>query len=317
MCLSARASRSTICPDKIRKSSVFHYKNRDPLAYRISRSDHGKIRHLIAFWISVKASSSDLWPRYPKKHDINKRMTIISLRVMRICWVCKQDDTTVIFTPKSQKICKSCKADKSKLYREANRLKINETNKKIYEERKEDLKRKYKEYRLSHRDEVNLKKRIHYEKNREIIKAKTAQYGSSAAGIEKRSMRDKKRRENDSIYTLRVSLRSRFKRAISGKYKKPSSILELIGCSLQEFRDYIEKQWDKNMTWGNYGFMKTSWQLDHIKPVAAFDLSNPLELESCFHFSNVQPLWKSENASKGSKWDEMHDFLWTFRNFIY
>jgi hypothetical protein len=43
--------------------------------------------------------------------------------------------------------------------------------------------------------------------------------------------------------------------------------------------------------------------LDHKKPCALFDLSNPEHQKLCFHFSNIGPLWWLDNIKKGDKYD--------------
>ena len=55
------------------------------------------------------------------------------------------------------------------------------------------------------------------------------------------------------------------------------------------------------MTWDNYGIGKHKWCIDHIKPCALFDLLLPKEQKKCFHYSNLQPMWASENSSKIDK----------------
>ncbi|NCA30812.1 MAG: HNH endonuclease, partial [Chitinophagia bacterium] len=74
---------------------------------------------------------------------------------------------------------------------------------------------------------------------------------------------------------------------------------ELLGCSLQDFKLYIESLWTKGMNWNNYG--KFGWHLDHIQPCASFDLTDPSQQKKCFHYSNIQPLWAKDNWSKGSR----------------
>lgn len=53
------------------------------------------------------------------------------------------------------------------------------------------------------------------------------------------------------------------------------------------------------MSWDNYGYR--GWHIDHIKPCASFDLTDPNQREQCFHFSNLQPMWAKDNLSKGAK----------------
>ncbi len=78
--------------------------------------------------------------------------------------------------------------------------------------------------------------------------------------------------------------------------QKSGSALKLLGCSLDDFRIYIESRWEIGMTWENYG--KHGWHFDHIMPCAIFDLSKPDHQKRCFHFSNIQPMWANDNWCK-------------------
>lgn len=53
------------------------------------------------------------------------------------------------------------------------------------------------------------------------------------------------------------------------------------------------------MTWDNYGVY--GWHIDHRKPFAAIDISDPNQLKSVTHYSNLQPLWWFENLTKHAK----------------
>jgi hypothetical protein len=76
--------------------------------------------------------------------------------------------------------------------------------------------------------------------------------------------------------------------------------MEMVGCTVERLRAHLEAQFAPGMSWENYG----EWQIDHIRPCASFDLSNPLQQRACFNFVNLRPLWKSDNASKGSYFGE-------------
>ena len=45
-------------------------------------------------------------------------------------------------------------------------------------------------------------------------------------------------------------------------------------------------------------------ELDHVRSLSAFDLTNPNQLKEASHYSNIEPLFKRDNCSKGSK---IHD----------
>jgi len=92
-------------------------------------------------------------------------------------------------------------------------------------------------------------------------------------------------------------IRSRIIHVLQGRTKsKPT--LRLLGVnSKEEFKIYLESKFDKGMNWDNYG---TAWHVDHIRPVASFNLSDPTEQGKCFHHTNLQPLWAEENMVKSS-----------------
>lgn len=95
-------------------------------------------------------------------------------------------------------------------------------------------------------------------------------------------------------------LRNRLNKALRNQNRtrqpKYQSTEMLLGCSFVEFTNYIESLWKPGMSWENYGFY--GWHIDHIVPCAAFDLSLESEQAKCFHYTNMQPLWWTENLQK-------------------
>ncbi len=53
------------------------------------------------------------------------------------------------------------------------------------------------------------------------------------------------------------------------------------------------------MTWDNHG-MK-GWHVDHVIPLAAFDLRDEGQRRKAFHYTNLQPLWAHDNLMKNDK----------------
>ena len=80
-------------------------------------------------------------------------------------------------------------------------------------------------------------------------------------------------------------------------YNKPTTTINYLGCSIKKLKNHLEKQFREGMSWENYG----KWEIDHIKPLSIFDLTKLENQKKCFHYTNLQPLWKSENRSKGAK----------------
>lgn len=103
----------------------------------------------------------------------------------------------------------------------------------------------------------------------------------------------------DPGYRIRFQLSNRIRDALNGR-RKPESAMKLLGCSILDFRIYLESKWEPGMSWDNYG-RYPGWQIDHIMPCAIFDLTHVEHRKRCFHFSNMQPLWAADNMSKGDK----------------
>ena len=83
-----------------------------------------------------------------------------------------------------------------------------------------------------------------------------------------------------------------------GLWRKPGFAISLSGCTTEQLRAHLERQFYTRMSWANYG---RAWHIDHIVPCSAFDLTNPEQQRQCFHFSNLRPLWARANLRKSDK----------------
>jgi hypothetical protein len=64
---------------------------------------------------------------------------------------------------------------------------------------------------------------------------------------------------------------------------------------------HIEGQFLPGMSWDNWGVGRdnSTWHFDHIVPVTAFDLDTAEGQRLAFHYTNLQPMWGSDNIKKG------------------
>lgn len=86
-----------------------------------------------------------------------------------------------------------------------------------------------------------------------------------------------------------------------GGHVKGTSSEELLGCTVEEARKHLESLFLEGMNWDNN--TKRGWHIDHIIPCSAFNLEDLEEQKKCFHFLNLQPLWATDNESKGSLYE--------------
>lgn len=225
------------------------------------------------------------------------------------CKKCEKEKTVEEFPISNSKkgkliksFCKICFNElERKRYYQKNKDKIEakkeealskeEYNKQYYEKNKDKILKQVKFYFDTNKNKILGRQKEYYKKNRENI-------------LEKRKEKQKdineyvknKRKQDINVriaHNLRTRISSTIKKNVKWKKSK-----EILGCSIEAFRDYLETKFRDGMTWENYG---SYWHIDHIKPCSAFNLALKEEQEKCFHYINLQPLTVEENHSKSDK----------------
>lgn len=130
-------------------------------------------------------------------------------------------------------------------------------------------------------------------KGQDSVRRKHQRYHSSERGVAHR----KHRYDTDIQYRIKNILRSRLRMAILHKSKRGSAIGDL-GCSIEKFIAHIESQWQPGWTWDRGSWGKI-WHIDHIQPLATFDLTDQAQFRRAVHFSNLRPYPASLNISEG------------------
>lgn len=184
--------------------------------------------------------------------------------------------------------------EKKKQYQENYREERKEQNK-IYQQRyqrqyysknRQKLLTRSKEYRETHTEQIKK----YFEVYRELHKEKARKY-------------NKQRKQEDVNFKIACNLRTRLWQAIKNNEKSGSAVVDLM-MSIADFKIYLEKQFYPNpdtgetMCWENYG---AGWHIDHIIPLAAFDLTDRQQLLKAVHFSNLRPMWAKQNMSENDR----------------
>tara|TARA_B100002019_G_scaffold231003_1_gene204515 strand:- start:405 stop:971 length:567 start_codon:yes stop_codon:yes gene_type:complete len=151
-----------------------------------------------------------------------------------------------------------------------------------------DCLNKIKRERYRSNEEKRQYHREYYQKNKHRLLPRVKQY--------KKENWEKIR--SDPRRKVRKSQAKRIKKALerAGSEKKLST-LKYVGCNANELKEHIEGQFKEGMSWDNYGLY--GWHIDHIVPLAQFDLLDLEEQKKAFHYTNLQPLWAEENLKKG------------------
>ena len=195
--------------------------------------------------------------------------------------------------------CKECHYLTGRPSKIRNRERTNKAQRKAYWENPEKHRVKSRKYRSENKEHFDEYNKGWKKANRQKVKEYNLRYRKEHKTeiLERTRRYVAKRRLDDPTFRIKQSLRNRLGNALKGKIKH-SRTLDLLGCSLDEFKAHLEKNWRDGMNWGNYGVK--GWHIDHIVPCCDFDLNTLEGQKSCFHFSNLQPLWWKDNLKKGS-----------------
>lgn len=195
--------------------------------------------------------------------------------------------------------CRSCKAKRSKEYnqRPEVRERTQKRQRRYYKEGR--YAERLRKYELKYREKRNLNSRKYKQENPEKCRESQKRCQRRRVLNGKSRAYHNKRYYNDPKYRLIANLRGRLHGAFRAQgVRKTRCTMELCGCSLEKLKQHLESQFTDGMSWDNKG----EWHIDHVKPCAAFDLSDVEEQKKCFHYTNLQPLWAIDNIKKGAKY---------------
>lgn len=177
--------------------------------------------------------------------------------------------------------------EKVKLYRENNLDKVKKTVKLNYDKNRDILLEYKKNYHIENKDKLDVLNSIWRDNNKDKIRNGAREYMSN-------------RRKTDILFNLKEIISGLIRSSIISKgYKKLHRTEIILGCSIQEFKEYIENKFIENMSWENHG----DWHLDHKTPVSWG--KNEDDIYKLNHYTNFQPLWEKDNLSKGNRWESI------------
>ena len=134
----------------------------------------------------------------------------------------------------------------------------------------------HSEYRKNNSQKLALKSKLYRNNNKDTI-----------------NFYFKNRKITDTQFNLSSALRSiicnSFRR---NGYVKNSKTHQIIGCSFEEFKQYLESKFEPWMNWSNRGKyngeLNHGWDIDHITPLSSVETEE--DMIRLNHYTNLQPL---------------------------
>jgi len=106
-------------------------------------------------------------------------------------------------------------------------------------------------------------------------------------------------REANPSAQMAATLGSLLRSVIYGHAMHSKRLMEVCGCTPDEFRAHLESKFEPGMSWSNYG--KDGWTIGHQIACSRFDLTDPAQVKQCYALSNLAPEWAGFNRAKHNK----------------
>lgn len=183
-----------------------------------------------------------------------------------------------------------------KQWREKNKEHVKEKR----EETKEIRKVWRKQYDEKNREKINEQQREWRKKNPERVKEIDKERYKRNPQKRRESSRKtyKKRRQSDPVFRASENVRRLILLSFKGKgYTKKSKTYQILGCTFEEFKQHLEKQFEPWMNWDNYGKyngeLNFGWDIDHVIPRSTIKTEE--DVSRLNHHTNLRPLCSKIN----------------------
>ena len=269
---------------------------------------------------------------------------MIELNVPKICPKCNNESSKFY----SKATCYICRKFYLKAYQAQNKEKIRKYKKQYREKNKNNIKIKKKKYAEKNKDHIRNYRSLYYKKNKKhLLKGKKKYYkhnrkkilkqrktyylkniqyvkkyhkkyynANQKSIIARNNKYQKKQYKNNPIFKLRnnISLLIRLALKEQNNSKNSESIKNFLPYTIEELKRHIESQFEKWMSWNNWGSYKKNiwkddnmatwvWNIDHIIPQSKlpYDSMNHPNFYRCWALDNLRPISAKLNIIKSNK----------------
>ena len=143
----------------------------------------------------------------------------------------------------------------------------------------------YKIYYEKNKGRIADYSKLYYKNNKQYIAKRALAYITALL-------------KSDALFKLSTRIRNAISKAIKSKgFTKNKKTIEMLGCSFEEFKTYLESKFETWMNWSNYGKyngeLNFGFDIDHIIPLCVAKTEE--EIIKLNHYTNLQPLCSKVN----------------------
>lgn len=230
---------------------------------------------------------------------------------MKICNICNIEKPLNDFTNvkskgkiKKRPTCKKCTSLRVKNWVIANPEKRKSYVKQYSLINKNSINDKSKSYYQQNKINILNKKRNQDRLNQKILLLKncledykqrnpTAPDDYQLTNNDIRNYKYRLKLKTDNLFKLKVNLRTLIRNSFKRKgINKVLKSEQILGCSMNDFKQHLESQFESWMNWNNYGLYNGQpnygWDIDHIQPLNTATCD--ADIIRLNHYTNLRPL---------------------------
>jgi hypothetical protein len=220
----------------------------------------------------------------------------------KICSRCKLDKELTNFGKNKRSKdgfryeCNDCRILESEKYRKENSEKIINIRKKSYNLNKEKSLNRTKLWVSSNPEKFNETRKKWKLNNKEKYDSYMKTWRNENRELINTYI--KTRKLSNPLFKITENCRGRLREILLvSSINKKTKTFDIIGCSPEFLKNYLENQFTDGMSWDNYGYY--GWHIDHIIPLSSANTEE--QIYNLCHYTNLQPLWAKDNLVKGTK----------------
>ena len=202
------------------------------------------------------------------------------------CSYCKQIKPRECFVP--EKVTN----DRNKLFKSCGECRVIARDRWRNAPDKAERMERNKAYKADHAATIKEQRKAYLDDNKEYVKKR---YRTYCVNNREKMCQIATNYRNSHVSTL---LRGKLRARLNENITKNKGTLEYIGTTIEQARHWLETNFGNKVDMGWGKDVRKTWHLDHTIPINLFNMQDEHDINICFNWKNLMPLYVETNIRK-------------------